>query len=78
LLGNIGETACIGTFIYPNKSPQREEAFIVNDAASPVGCFVSQMAKFAGSKVIGNKRGQKEIGFLERHLKLHGISSFMV
>jgi NADPH-dependent curcumin reductase CurA len=63
LLGNIGETACIGTFIYPNKSPQREDTFIVNDAASPVGCLDSQMANFAGAKVIGITRGQKEIGF---------------
>jgi hypothetical protein len=73
LLGNIGETAYIGTFVVPNKSPQRGETVLVNDAASPVGCLVSQMAKFAGAKVIGITRGQKKIHFLERDLKLHGL-----
>ena len=73
LLGNIGETAYIGSFVAPNKGPQKGETVLVNDAASPVGCLVCQIAQFAGAKVIGVTHGKEKKMFLEQTLKLHGV-----
>jgi NADPH-dependent curcumin reductase CurA len=73
LLGNIGETAYIGSFVAPNKGPQKGETVLVNDAASPVGCLVCQIAQFAGAKVIGVTHGTDKKMFLEQILKLHGV-----
>ena len=73
LLGNIGETAYIGLFVAPQKGPQKGETVLVNDAASPVGCLVCQIAQFAGAKVIGVTHGKEKKMFLEHTLKLHGV-----
>ena len=82
ILGSVGETAYIGTFIAPSKSPQKGETVVVSDAAGSVGCIVCQIAKFLGAKVVGvigagvgcgAGAGEEKKRFLMEQLKLDGL-----
>jgi len=72
LLGTIGETAYIGTFIAPTKKPQKGETVVVSAAAGAVGIVVCQMAKFCGARVIGIVGDKEKKQFLLTKLKLDG------
>ncbi len=80
VLGTVGETAYIGTFVAPsNQPPQKDEMVVVSNAAGPIGCLVCQMAKFKGAKVVGIiggygcGGGEEKKQFLLDQLKLDGV-----
>jgi len=80
VLGIVGETAYIGTFVVPSKEPKKGEMVVVIDAASPIGCLVCQMARFSGAQVVGIigcgvgcNGGEEKQRFLMDDLKLDGV-----